>query len=284
MFLINQHLFSNTPDVGNDVLFDALIAKANVLGYTLPSANTLSALNTLIKDMRRIGMIQRLDLFHVYASDLGDNVPFRLMNICNPEMIGTSHNNLLWSNNGSKGTGNTAGNRGYINTGFNPIAGAYNYTLNNASYGFVLYNNPTDNINQVVMGSSSATSNSFSWNRITPINNDQQRINNVRGGDNTFETDIEFSDIGLKSLSRIGVNIEAVSQHSLFKGTGSVGTLQNEVFNIHNAISYASGSIYFGVTGVSCAFAGASIPFETLQNFRQVYNKYLRSIGLIQVA
>ena len=279
MHLINSHLFQQKPS-GDDVLFTALVDKATTLGYTLPSANTLSALNTLIKDMRRIGMIQRLDLFHVYASDLGTANPFRLMNICNAEMIGTSNNGVLWSNQGSKGVIST---RSYIDTRFNPYIGGYNYQQNDASYGVILFENASSSVNEVVIGSSSSNVNiSQSWNRISPIMSDTQRINNDRGRNNTFTSSVDFSLIGLKMLSRSNTNVKAVSTHNIHYGVGDSGLLQNENFHIHNGISL--NSPYYSACGVSCAFAGASIPYEMAQNFRQIYNKYLRTIGLQQVA
>lgn len=282
MHLINSYLFQQTPS-GDDVLFTALVDKATTLGYTLPSANTLSALNTLIKDMRRIGMIQRLDLFHVYASDLEEETDFRLMNIVNPEMIGTSHNNLIWENKGSQGTGGATQNQGYINTRFNPYYGGYNYQQKNASYGVVLYDNNSTSVNDAVIGSSSnLTGNLTSWNRMSPVDNVSHRINNVRGGNNTFLNSVQFSGVGLKMLSRVNINVEAISNHNIQYGNGDYGSLQDENFHVHNAVSLSS--LYYSTCGVSCAFAGASIPFEMAQNFRQVYNKYLRTIGLQQVA
>lgn len=287
MHLINSHLFKNTPS-GDDVLFTALVDKATTLGYTLPSANTLSALNTLIKDMRRIGMIQRLDLFHVYASDLEEETDFRLMNIVNPEMIGTTNGAITWSNQGSEGQGYDGAIpnslKGWINTGFNPYSGSYNYQLNNASVGAVVYEYNSDK-GPIVMGSSNDTTvnNSGTMIALTAAGT-SNRLNTATGV--ATSPAFPINSTGLKCLSRTSnVVTEVNSQHNKAVITTVSTTVRNENICIHNAsVNSLNATNVWGGQGVSCAFAGASIPYEMAQNFRQVYNKYLRTIGLQQVA
>lgn len=294
MHLINSFLFKDTPS-GDDVLYTALINKANVLGYTLPSAPTLSALNTLIKDMRRIGMIQRLDLFHVYASDSSGDIDFRLINIVNPEMIGEVNGRLEWYNDGSLGTGTLVGNRGFIDTLLNPYSGGFNYTQNNASMGAVITeDNSTNRNNSIIIGSSlnmfggEIPGTLFGWNGIETYNIDTQRINNPRGVN--LPSAVNLTGRGLKCINRSSsTQVSVIEKHTLSNFSVNSGVLQNENIHIHNSFVYnnnnpISNLYYYGVNKISCAFAGASIPFEMAQNFRQVYNKYLRTIGLQQVA
>lgn len=286
MHLINSHLFQDTPS-GNDVLFDLLVDKATTLGYTLPSANTLSALNTLIKDMRRIGMIQRLDLFHVYASDLGADSQFRLMNICNAEMIGTVGGGttgvINWSNEGCKpnftGTFDT---RAWINTNYFPNVGGHNYSQNNASMGAVIYDNSS--AYHRIMGLSNDTTNTTVRALITASNSFVQRINsNVN-----LDSIAYLTGNGLTILNRLNAsNVQTIKIHEMLNFTSVSYPITNAQLRIHNSTNISTNinfENYYGADGVSCAFAGASIPYDMAQNFRQIYNKYLRTIGLQQVA
>ncbi len=282
MFLINQHLFA-VPDVGEDILFDNLMNKATVLGYDIPSTINQNSLNTLIKDMRRIKMIQRLDLLQVHASDLGSATPFRLMNICNAEMIGTTNGNITWNNKGSKGNSlGTLATRGWINTGYNPYSGGYAYQLNNASIGSVIFENPDTSINRkVIIGATSASIANFGT-AILAGDSTGNRIN--QASLSTYSQPTDLSGLGLKVLNRISSNnLTLISTHNIYEREVVSTSIINASLDVH-VRSSLNNNDNFGDLGVSCVFAGAAIPFEMSQNFRQVYNKYLRSIGLQQVA
>jgi hypothetical protein len=108
--------------------YQAILDRATVLGYALPSAGVRTLQNTLVKDLVDGGVWAKLDHLKIYA---GSNADFSLINWITPA-------NFLSTKVNSPTYGATFGFQGgvaneYLETGFIP-SGSLNYKQNDASY------------------------------------------------------------------------------------------------------------------------------------------------------
>ncbi len=111
--------------------YTALLAKATALGYTLPSASTQAAHNSLIVALKSAGIWSLLDVFYVGMHNDANLGNFSLLNWVTPASYAqTIVGSPTYGTGGYTGDGST----GYLNTNFNPTTNAVNLSLNSASY------------------------------------------------------------------------------------------------------------------------------------------------------
>jgi hypothetical protein len=113
--------------------YQAILARATALGYTLPSAGVQVKQNNLLKELIAAGIWDKLDVFYLFAQD--GQAEFGTLNWKAPLLYQSTLVNspTFTSNKGFAGNGSSS----YINTNFNPSTGGVNYVRNNASV--VLY-------------------------------------------------------------------------------------------------------------------------------------------------
>jgi len=109
--------------------YQAILDRATILGYTLPSDAVKLKQNTLLTSLKSTGVWAKLDVFYVFAQDGGS--AFGTLNWKNPNANQSTLVNspTFVSNGGLMGNGTSS----YIDTNFNPSTQAVQYTLNNAS-------------------------------------------------------------------------------------------------------------------------------------------------------
>jgi len=135
---------SNTltmPNYAVEAEYQAILDRATVLGYALPSAGVRTLQNTLVKALIDGGVWAKLDHLKIYA---GSNSDFSLINWKTPA-------NFLSTKVNSPTYGATFGFQGgvaneYLETGFIP-SGSLNYKQNDACY--FLYRKTESTVGQV---------------------------------------------------------------------------------------------------------------------------------------
>lgn len=267
--------------LGNEIIYDkraldistqALLDKANTLGYSTPT--NIYALDDLIKGMKTIEMWGLLDVFYIFASDLGAYPNFRLLNVVNPDNFeATGYGGLEWTSAGVKGNGvNT-----YIDTNFTPSVDAINYNGNKASRGAVVHVNASGSaLNNYLIDASQATPQTNALFNNSDITVNQNRINTTQSGGIVGN----YRGLGLKVINRTSnEEFNSINRDSMesFTNTGIIvlNTQSQHIFR--NTTGYSQ-------IGISCYFIGEDIPNSTAQNFRTIFNNYLTSIGQTAVA
>jgi hypothetical protein len=116
------------PNYAVEAEYQAILDRATVLGYALPSAGVRTLQNTLVKALIDGGVWAKLDHLKIYA---GSNSDFSLINWITPaNFLSTKVNSPTYgAAYGFQGDASTA----HLQTGFTP-SGSLNYKQNDASY------------------------------------------------------------------------------------------------------------------------------------------------------
>jgi hypothetical protein len=249
---------TNIVGFAYDSDYQAILDRATNLGFTLPSDEEKLLQNQLVIDLKDAGAWTKIDCFYLFATKSNSN--FARIDWKNFTHTATLFNapNFI-SGKGFQGNGSSA----YIDTNFNPVTDAVNYTQNNASrYIFMdtasgtgaLDGRSTVNINNSLRASSS-----------------NQRINQgttaLTGGAFDFT-----ATRGMKSIHRTSsTNVE------LFNGTAQGSrTATSASMTSSNQLILRSGSSY-GAHTISFYMNGASMVAENTAIVNAV-NTYLNSL------
>lgn len=135
-----------------DADYQAVLNRAILLGYALPSAPQQIKQNNLVLALKSGGIWNKLDVLYIFANDGGSN--FATLNWKSPNnnqatLINTP---TFTTNEGFMGNGTSS----YIDTNFNPSTQSINYTTNNASRFMYLF---SGGLNQRLDGNSINTNN-----------------------------------------------------------------------------------------------------------------------------
>lgn len=237
--------------------YQAILDRANELGYTLPTLEQQNLQNTLLINMKADGVWSKLDVFYNFANNGGRD--FARINWKNPNStVATLFNSITFNSNiGYQGNGTDM----YIDTNFQ-LASGTNYTQNNASR--YLWLN-TASGTSVFDGNSAAASNT-----IRRASSTAQRINqSVTGVAPAFDF---TATAGMKSIHRT-----SATSITLFNGTVSdTRTVASLALTATNHFILRSQTTY-GAHTISMYAVGASLVSENT-NFVNDYQSYLNSI------
>jgi hypothetical protein len=136
-FNLVNNLQSNLNRESLDYL--QILAYADSQGFAVPSTEQQLLQRQLIIDLKAAGIWDKLDVFYVFANDGGSD--FARINWKDPfRFLGTIQNTLEFGVNQGF-IGNTTG---ILNTGYNPRTNATNFKVYNNSFGYYVYDSPTN--------------------------------------------------------------------------------------------------------------------------------------------
>jgi hypothetical protein len=239
--------------------YQAIIARATALGYTLPSPSVQAKQNAFLVALKSIGVWTKLDVFYCFAQD--GSKEFATINWKAPSANQcTLINSPTWtSNQGFTGNGTSS----YIDTNYQSL-GAGNYTLNNASrYAYVR----TLVANRIIDGVDSSTANS-----ITTFVSANQRINQS-GGNLSASFDYSTSGAGMKSIHRTSSTV-VTCYNNTTASSGLTATSTGLVTSNQCILRSASG---YGSHQISMYAMGASMISEN-SDFVSSFSTYLSSL------
>lgn len=225
----------------------------------------LAALRTLITDLDDAGILDKLDLFYLFAGS--GIIAFKLINIVNPGTYnGTGYGGLVSSNNGVTGNGSNA----RIDTGFNPGIISDNnrkYQLNDASRGAYLHTYGTGL--HTFDGIAGVQENMFQGGTTSGgLRKINQKANNSQTG-TLFQTP------GIVALSRNSASsfLEIHNHISSVNNTSSAGISSFSTQSIFRAAT-----ANWGTDTLSCYFMGASITLAESEIMDAAIKTFLNSL------
>jgi hypothetical protein len=234
----------------------------------IPTGNTLTKQNQIVKDLKTNNIWNSLDRFYVYTNNASIGYEFARINWKNPSVsTRTTNNNIQYSS--EYGIRNENGNPGYVNTNFNPstMGTAYTFTTNTICVGY-------DN----TFGSASGGTVYGAWENSTSIN--QVALTPISGiwrhyGDaTTFPT---LSAGTLSQAARVQVTLKngTISQYqngSLIRSVspGVVGQPPN--LNLYNCAINNNGTPEFnGINYVKYFAVGGDIDANNFDTIMSTY-------------
>jgi len=244
----------------------AVIARATLEGFTLPSASTLNFCNTLLNSMISSGYWAKRDLILNFAYNDTACENFSRINWKNPTgNLALKVNSPLYQVGGWKGTGSTAD---YINTQYNLLSSSVQYTLNNASREAILTHAGT--VTSMIDGSASG------FGEVMRAGNfSTQRINCTN---NTLNAAVNLEGLGYTAINRTSsTNVELFKKAVQFSRTQTSTSLVNASQRILNGL-FLAGTVCVGYYSI-----GSEVVAEG-QLLRTAYNTYLTNIGLSAIA
>jgi hypothetical protein len=262
-FLLNPYAFSSAV---YEPEYQAVLDRATVLGYTLPSASVQVKQNTLVAALKANGVWSQLDVFYVFAND--GSAQFATLNWVNPNNFQCTLVNApnFTTNQGFAGNGSTS----YINTNWNPSANGVKFTLNDASAGVWQLQN-TEGLREIFGCGDGVNAVSTLWNRNSGR---YVRINSsahLAPASNLTNVGFNFIDRPSSTTMRV------YSNGTLFaSNTIAASVLIN--FNMYILGTNVSG-VLSGPTAdrVSVFFAGASLGANAT-SFYNSLNTYVTSL------
>lgn len=242
--------------------YQAILDRATVLGYTLPSYSQQLLQNQLLASMKSSGVWNKLDVFYNFANN--GSAGFGTLNWKAPTLrqcTFVSTPNFI-TNQGLQGTGTS-----YIITNYNPTLGGPNqYVQNNASRYIYLYQEGVSS-DVSLDGQNSTTTNGT--RRTSTVS---QRINQ---GTASLNSVFDFTGTrGMKSVHRTsGTNVELFNDLT----QGSRTSTSTAVGNAIQFVLRGGSTTVYATHTVSMYAMGASLVAENT-NFVNAYNTYINSI------
>lgn len=242
-----------------DADYQAVLNRAILLGYALPSAPQQIKQNNLVLALKAAGIWNKLDVLYIFANDAGSN--FATLNWKNPNnyQVTLVNTPIFTANQGFKGNGTSS----FIDTNFNASINGFNYKLNDASrYIYLHLADGTSCLDGLMSGNG---------NRMITSLTSSQRINTSL---NINFPEIEFTVFqGMKSIHRTSsTNIVA------FNNSSSISATQNSDANLINQQQtiLRAGSFY-GAHRISMYALGSNLVLENT-NFVNAFNTYINSL------
>jgi hypothetical protein len=244
----------------------AVIARATLEGFTLPSSSTLKFANTLLLNMISSGYWAKRDLILNFAYNDVNCQNFSRINWKNPTgNLALKVASPLYQIDGWKGTGLVVD---YISTQYNLLSSSVLYTLNDASREAILTHAGTSV--SIIDGNSSGFNECM---RAGSFNT--QRIN---CSGNNLNAAVDLTGLGYTAINRTNAtNVELFKKAVQFSRTQASTSLLNGAQRILNG-SFLSGTVCVGYYSI-----GSQVVTEG-QLLRGYYNTYLTNIGLTAVA
>ncbi len=232
--------------------------------YSLPT-NT-QAYDNIIRDLVDNGLFSKLDYFNIFTKD-GSN-EFKLINTVNPGNPNASvEDTILFEDDGVYKTSDI----GAINTNLDLSLNTVDqkYKLNNACRFAVCL---TEGGN-IIDGNSEIQGDNVLYHLAS---NSNSRINNQ----GSFSFNLNTSGLGFIGISRYSNNeVNVYNKDVLMQGN----TISDKI-SPNTQVLFRRGTVYGSALGLSCYGIGEHFSYEEVQLFRQLYNKYLLSVDLPQIA
>jgi hypothetical protein len=182
--------------------YEAILARASSLGYTLPSGSQQSLQNALVVTLVNSGIWAELDLFHVFATD-GDS-DFATLNWISPSLYQAVKVSSPTFNvdEGFQSNGTSS----YVRSGWVPSTDAVQFTTNDSSFGaWVHTGGDAGATAKTLIGSLSATNNNILLADASS-GNVSSRLNQGSSGLNTFTGTAQFESGKSYAVDRTASN------------------------------------------------------------------------------
>lgn len=242
---------------------------ARSLGYIIPNANTLYALDTFITSLKTLNVWSICDYVRVSAYNNTALQNFALINLKNPTgSLATVVGGMLYQTQGFRGTKTTGT---YLNSGIN-LSTTTNYVQNSATRMYVIYQATTNGVSKAIDGVLGFSTE----NKISNDNSADQKINQGTGNMN-----VAANMSGTGSLAI--VRTSSTSTFTYNKGTQTIGTVNSSARVNANQLENTSFNVP-GDAGFSFSLYGAALTVSQLDGIRTSFNTYLTSIGLTAFA
>lgn len=228
--------------VSTDADDQAVLTKANDLGYNAPSSAQQELQNTLVKDLKSAGIWDKLDLFYCFATD-GDS-DYSTINWKDPDNFKIQAINSPTFTEDVGWTGEIT-NLAYLNTQYTPTSHADKYTLNGASFGYYL--DDLGSATSLAMSDfGSPDVSTRSWYRRTEqrlyINSSGYKVRTSTDSANTF-IHANRSSSSTTEVYHNGVEVDSFTGHT-------ANGLQVNVFKaFQRSATYANSTISFAFVG-----------------------------------
>jgi hypothetical protein len=244
-----------------DPSYQAVLDYATTQGYTLPSTGQQTLQNQLVVDLKSGGIWDKLDTFAVFATD-GDS-DFALIDWKRLSDYTAVNSPTFTSNQGYQFNGTSS----YINTNFNPLTSGTNYTLNNGSRGFYLYNSIATPLG--IDGNTTTFDNAiFRLDGTANI-----RLNSTSNLNTNYSLGVAS---GFKSINRTSsTNVTLLSPIFIDAATNE-RTQTSTSITSQNQLLGRSGTFYGNFTP-SCYFMGASLVSENT-DFVDAFDTYISAL------
>ena len=238
---------------------------ASSLGYTMPDAARLRYLNDRFKGMEDNGMYAEADSIAQFALNNTSLSSFSLIDWKRTGVLYTISGGMTYTASGWEGNGTT----GFINTNYNPVTGAINYSSNDASRSVVVYKAPAASATDYLDGNAS------SGEHMRASSSTQQRINGLAN----LNSAADLSGLGYTTITRFGANdVRLTKRDTEFIRTSAASGPANT-----NRLLLRSASIY-GTSGLSLCVIGGAVTNTMIQADRVSQNKLFTKLKLTAVA
>jgi hypothetical protein len=246
---------------GFEAEYQAILARATTLGYTLPSAGQQAKQNALISTLKSAGIWNKTDVFYMFAND--GSKEFATLNWINPSAHQCTLINspTFTSNDGFTGNGTSS----FINTNFNPASSGVNYTLNDAS---IFTYNKTYVLNAFISG---VDTGAFNCLRMSPASGNQ-RINMGSAASFVPMVDFDLATFKWRKLSRTNATTGIASKNT----TQTTHTAASVNIDPQNQLVLKSG-LSFGGVNVAAFGMGANLVSENTAHYNAI-NDFINSL------
>lgn len=247
--------------------YDNLISYAQSNNITLPYSSFLTPLKTLLDQLGDAGILDKLDLFYIFAGRNYDEsydydvIPFKLINIVNPgtynaTAIGdylhffTRHVYASEEEN-------------YFDTNFNPslLTADQKYLQDNASRGAYISRSTYGAIDGCSVANMNVLMNSSS---------NKHRINSS----SDLSSSVNLSGTGFRAIVR-----NSSTDVSLYAGSSKSSATQNSAAMTNsNQFIFRSGTSYRTQMYLSCYFMGAELLDSEVVTFNNSFSEYFQQL------
>jgi hypothetical protein len=241
----------------------AYVARINALGYTVPSATILAAMDTFFTSIGTT-ITAKFDVLYILAMNNAALQNAASLNLITPASYQMTYvNTPTYAAKGIMGNGSTS----YAQTNFNPATNGVQYTLNAASRVFYLETIPT--LGTSMEGAlTTNTRNNTTYNAASTVN----RINS---GGNSLSAAVDLTGVGYKAIDRLdATNLSTYNELVKSDRTQSAVALLSEVQTLgKNGTAFSNSE--FGIYGM-----GGHLTEAQHNTFRAAYLAYRTAIGL----
>lgn len=264
-----------------DADYQAILDYANdpAQGYNVPTSAQQTIQNTLIQDLKNAGIWSKLDLFYVWATN-GDS-DFACINWKDPNNFenGKVNSPVFTTDVGFKGV---PSNTSYLSTSFISGNDGVNYTVDNASFGYYLYDKGGA-ASSAQSDWGAPDSGTRAWYRRTAprvyINSGQYKDRTAirtESGTPIYEDPLTFihvdrADADTVKVYQNGVLTDDFSEVGYYS---TRGTQTSEFTAFKRSATYADSTL-------SVAFLGSSLDATEAADFSTAVQDYLNSIAAL---
>ncbi|RZL19748.1 MAG: hypothetical protein EOO89_02425 [Pedobacter sp.] len=235
---------------------------AYTFGFDFPNRVTLIALDKFMRAIKSNGIYYLCDTMVNFALNNSSLKQFSLIDWKRKSKFYITHGGLNYTAGGWEGNSIN----GYIDTGFNPVIGTNNYSINNAGRTVILHK---------IAETSNFIDGNIGGQHMRAALSTQQRICNSIN----INTNADLIGIGLKSINRdSNETIRLYNKKDEYIRSSLSSTITNGNYWLLRSTSS------YGDCGISNYIMGASLNRNQLIELRTAYNKYLSSIGLTPIA